>query len=130
MFFCTDTKIFGNLQIKQNLISIYNRQFIIMLVNAHFKLRTWLVFVKSLYLQILSSGFFFAVYDLSTSGKCGSNYVVPSIRVGNLRIVSFSMKPSIWILLCWSIVNFPQLFTSVKQGNSADLIFKVNLINS
>jgi hypothetical protein len=33
-----------------------------------------------------SSGFFFAVYDLSTSGKCGSNYVIPSIRVGNLRI--------------------------------------------
>ena len=47
------------------------------------------MFVKSLYLQILSSGFFFAVYDLSTSGKCGSNYVVPSIRVGNLRIRVF-----------------------------------------
>jgi hypothetical protein len=36
-----------------------------------------------------SSGYFFAVYDLSTSGKCGSNYVVPSIRVGNLRIRVF-----------------------------------------
>jgi hypothetical protein len=31
-------------------------------------------------------GFFFAVYDLSTSGKCGTNYVVPAIRVGHLRL--------------------------------------------
>jgi hypothetical protein len=28
------------------------------------------------------NGYFFAVYDLSTSGKCGTNFVVPSIRVG------------------------------------------------
>lgn len=33
-----------------------------------------------------SKGYFFAVYDLSTSGKCGTNYVIPSIRVGNLRV--------------------------------------------
>lgn len=32
------------------------------------------------------NGYFFAVFDLSTSGKCGTNYVVPSIRVGHLRI--------------------------------------------
>jgi hypothetical protein len=28
------------------------------------------------------NGYYFAVYDLSTSGKCGTNFVVPSIRVG------------------------------------------------
>ena len=32
------------------------------------------------------NGYFFAVFDLSTSGKSGTNYVVPSIRVGHLRI--------------------------------------------
>ena len=31
------------------------------------------------------TGYFFGVYDLSTSGKCGTNYVIPSIRVGHLR---------------------------------------------
>ena len=32
------------------------------------------------------NGFFFGVYDLSTSGKCGTNYVVPAIRVGHFRM--------------------------------------------
>lgn len=32
------------------------------------------------------NGYFFCVFDLSTSGKSGTNYVVPSIRVGHLRI--------------------------------------------
>ncbi len=32
------------------------------------------------------NGFFFAVYDLSTSGKCGTNFVIPAIRVGHLRM--------------------------------------------
>lgn len=32
------------------------------------------------------------VYDLSTSGKCNSNFVIPSIRIGHLRIrVQFSI---------------------------------------
>jgi hypothetical protein len=31
-------------------------------------------------------GYFFGVYDLSTSGKCGTNYLIPSIRVGHLRL--------------------------------------------
>ena len=31
-------------------------------------------------------GYYFCVFDLSTSGKSGTNYVVPSIRVGHLRI--------------------------------------------
>ena len=31
-------------------------------------------------------GFFFGVYDLSTSGKCGTNYVIPAIRIGHLRV--------------------------------------------
>ena len=33
-----------------------------------------------------SQGYFFSVYDLSTSGKCGTNYVIPSIRIGHLRV--------------------------------------------
>jgi hypothetical protein len=32
------------------------------------------------------NGFFFAAYDLSTSGKSGTGFVVPSIRVGHLRM--------------------------------------------
>jgi hypothetical protein len=37
------------------------------------------------------NGFFFAVYDLSTSGKCATNFVIPAIRVGHLRMrVQFS----------------------------------------
>ena len=32
------------------------------------------------------NGFFFGVYDLSTSAKCGTNYVVPAIRVGHFRM--------------------------------------------
>ena len=34
-------------------------------------------------------GFFFGVYDLSTSAKCGTNYVVPAIRVGHFRMRYF-----------------------------------------
>ena len=26
------------------------------------------------------------MYDLSTSGKSGTNYVIPSIRIGHLRV--------------------------------------------
>ena len=32
------------------------------------------------------NGYFFSVYDLSTSGNSSSNYLIPSIRVGNLRV--------------------------------------------
>ena len=40
------------------------------------------------YINIICNrkGYFFAVYDLSTSSKCGTNYVIPSIRIGNLRV--------------------------------------------
>jgi hypothetical protein len=31
-------------------------------------------------------GYFFCVYDLSTSNKAGSSYLVPAIRVGHLRM--------------------------------------------
>jgi hypothetical protein len=31
------------------------------------------------------NGYFFLAYDLSTSAKCSSSYVVPTIRVGHLR---------------------------------------------
>jgi hypothetical protein len=31
-------------------------------------------------------GYFLSCYDLSTSGKCGTNYVIPTIRSGHLRI--------------------------------------------
>jgi hypothetical protein len=41
--------------------------------------------------SIYRNGYFFAVYDLSTSGRSGTNYVIPSIRVGHLRVkVTFS----------------------------------------
>lgn len=32
------------------------------------------------------NGYYFAVFDLSTSGKSGSSYLVPSIRVAHLRL--------------------------------------------
>ena len=37
-------------------------------------------------MHFYSQGYFFAVYDLSTSGKCGTNYVIPAIRIGHLRV--------------------------------------------
>lgn len=47
------------------------------------------------FFQVLSyfcrRGYFMSCYDLSTSSKCGTNYVVPTIRSGHLRIkVQFS----------------------------------------
>lgn len=40
----------------------------------------------SLTYEDFKHGYYFACYDLTTSGRCGTNYVVPSIRVGHLRI--------------------------------------------
>jgi len=32
-------------------------------------------------------GYFFAVYDLSTSGRgAGNNFIIPAVRVGHLRL--------------------------------------------
>ena len=45
------------------------------------------------------NGYFFAVYDLSTSGKCGTNFVVPSIRVGMLSILKQISKSCISYML-------------------------------
>ena len=33
------------------------------------------------------NGYFVAVFDLSTSGKAGSNFVIPSTRQGNKYII-------------------------------------------
>ena len=125
MFFYTDTKIFGNLQIKQNFISIYKCQFIIMLVNAHFQCTHDSYSLKVFICKFLVQDFFslFMIYQLLVNVDQTTQFHQFEWEI--CEFVSFSMKLSIWILLCWSIVNFPQLFTSVKQGNSADLTFKV-----
>lgn len=44
------------------------------------------LFSNSISYEDFRGGYFFAVYDLSTSGKANSNFVIPSIRIGHLRI--------------------------------------------
>lgn len=43
------------------------------------------LFTNSISYDEFRKGYFFMCYDLSTSSKCGTNYLVPSIRVGHLR---------------------------------------------
>jgi hypothetical protein len=51
------------------------------------------------FLNRFSKGFFFAVYDLSTSGKCGTNYVIPSIRIGKFQVVHRKFIKKIFLIL-------------------------------
>lgn len=44
----------------------------------------WLVIKLSVFFY--RNGYFYSVYDLSTSGNSASNYLIPSVRVGNLRV--------------------------------------------
>ena len=56
------------------------------------------------------------MYDLSTSGKSGSNYVVPSIRVGNLRVsVQFSEGLPIDLTMLM-YTEFPSVLYLTKSG--------------
>jgi len=41
---------------------------------------------NSISYQDFKNGYFFACYDLSTSSKCGTNFVMPSVRVGHLGL--------------------------------------------
>jgi len=43
------------------------------------------LFSNSITYEDFRNGYFFAVYDLSTSGKSNSNFLIPSIRIGHLR---------------------------------------------
>ena len=62
------------------------------------------------------NGYFFLIYDLSTSGKSGSNYVVPSIRVGNLRVsVQFSEGLPIDLTMLM-YTEFPSVLYLTKSG--------------
>lgn len=62
-------------------------------------------------------GNFFAVYDLSTSGKCGSNFVVPSIRIGHLRVkVQFNAALPIDLTML-AYCEFPNTLYIGKSGN-------------
>ena len=55
------------------------------------KLPLFPLFYSKISTFVSRNGYFFAVYDLSTSGRSGTNYVIPSIRVGHLRVkVTFS----------------------------------------
>ena len=56
------------------------------------------------------------LYDLSTSGKSGSNYVIPSIRVGNLRVsVQFSEGLPIDLTMLM-YCEFPSVMYLSKTG--------------
>jgi hypothetical protein len=76
-----------------------------------------------LYIEIISffsfsrNGFFFAAFDLSTSGKSGTGFVVPSIRVGHLKfrvLLSDALPMDVAMLL---FCEFPStLFLSKEHG--------------
>jgi len=36
--------------------------------------------------QDFRNGYFFATFDLTTSGKAGTNFVIPTVRLGHLRL--------------------------------------------
>lgn len=68
--------------------SKYTKHIKQMHLNNKFQLNCNQLFYQLLIKNFISShsnGYFFAVYDLSTSGRSGTNYVIPSIRVGHLR---------------------------------------------
>jgi hypothetical protein len=63
------------------------------------------------------NGYFLAAYDLSTSGKSGTGFVVPSIRVGHLRLrllLSDALPMDVTMLL---FCEFPStLYISKDSG--------------
>jgi hypothetical protein len=71
------------------------------------------------YYNFFRNGFFFAVYDLSTSGRSGTNYVIPSIRVGHLRVkVTFNVGLPIDLTLL-VYCEFPATLYLGKTGKVA-----------
>lgn len=44
------------------------------------------LFTNSITMDDFKNGYFFAVYDLSTSSRSGMSYVIPNIRVGHIRL--------------------------------------------
>jgi hypothetical protein len=54
--------------------------------NLHHEITNSLLLFHNFFNIFYRKGYFFGVYDLSTSGKCGTNYLIPSIRVGHLRL--------------------------------------------
>jgi len=60
--------------------------------------------------------FFYLVYDLSTSSKCGMSAMIPSIRVGHLRLkVLFSAALKL-DLTCLLHCEFPATAYLNKSG--------------
>lgn len=73
------------------------------------------------------NGYYFACFDLSTSGHCGTNYVIPSMRVGHLRLhVQFSEPLPVdmtMLLFC----EFPSTLFIHKSGKVTTRYFKFKI---
>jgi hypothetical protein len=75
--------------------------------------------VETYQVSVFRTGFFFGVYDLSTSGKCGTNYVIPSIRIGHLRIRTVFSRALPIDLTLLAYCEFPATLYVGKTGKVA-----------
>jgi hypothetical protein len=63
-----------------------------------------------------SEGYFFCVYDLSTSAKSGGANLIPSIRVGHLRTRVLFNEPLPLDLTMLILAEFPAVLFISKSG--------------
>lgn len=63
-----------------------------------------------------SAGYFFICHDISTSGQSGSNYVLPTIRVGHLRVRCLFSKPLPIDLTMLILAEFPSTLFISRTG--------------
>lgn len=61
-------------------------------------------------------GYYFVVYDLSTSGKSGLSNLTPAIRVGHLRLRVLFNEPLPLDLTCLIHCEFPSTVFLNKSG--------------
>lgn len=62
------------------------------------------------------NGSYFACFDLTTSGHCGTNYVIPSIRVGHVRLHVQFNEPLPLDLTMLLFCEFPSTMFINKTG--------------
>jgi hypothetical protein len=61
-------------------------------------------------------------YDLSTSGKCGTNYVIPEVRSGHVRIRILWSEPLPIDLTMVMYCKFPStLYLNKENATSSNL---------
>jgi len=73
-------------------------------------------FTNSISYDDFRKSFYFSVFDLSTSNRCNSSGLIPSIRVGHLRLkVQFS-EALPFDLTCLMHAEFPSTVFLNKQG--------------